>query len=282
MLGLLLVPAQPLAADGTGRMTISPVRVAAGSTNTFTLTFAADTGPLKGQTLVDVPRGWTAPQATNPNGAGYIRVAPGTCAASTKLLGVAFRRLVIATSCARGQTFTITYANATAAVLSADGYVFLAQTRPDPSTLPKPKPKPAPKGKKAKKRKRAKRVLVPFRPLASKKQAYVVVTGGPFHHLVVQTTSVAIAGTPFGVTVRAVDAYGNNSPSYTGAVSFSSSDAAAALPTSGYRFTSTDAGGHLFTGVTLRTVGAQTISASDDQGHSGTSTGIAVYPAGSG
>ena len=57
-LTLLLVPAgQPGAAEGVGRVVVTPARVTAGSTSTFTLTFIADTGSLEGQTLLDIPRG---------------------------------------------------------------------------------------------------------------------------------------------------------------------------------------------------------------------------------
>ena len=53
-LALLILPAQSPAAPGLGRVDITPDHVAAGSTNTFTLTFNADTGPLQGQTLIDI------------------------------------------------------------------------------------------------------------------------------------------------------------------------------------------------------------------------------------
>jgi hypothetical protein len=52
--------------------------------------------------------------------------------------------------------------------------------------------------------------------------------------------------------------YGNLATNYTGAVSFSSSDGAASLPTP-YTFTSSDAGVHSFP-VTLVTAGAQTVT----------------------
>ncbi len=61
-LALLLVPAQSPAAPGLGRVDVTPDHVAAGSTNTFKLTFTADTGPLQGQSLLDIPRGWSVPQ----------------------------------------------------------------------------------------------------------------------------------------------------------------------------------------------------------------------------
>ena len=48
-------------------MTVVPNRVTAGTTdNELSFTFTADSAPLKGTTLVDVPRGWTKPQQTTP------------------------------------------------------------------------------------------------------------------------------------------------------------------------------------------------------------------------
>src|SRR5919202_1925139 len=108
---LLLVPAaQPPAADGIGRVDVTPARVAAGSTGTFTLVFVADAGDLNGQAVLDIPRGWSPPQTTKPGALGFVGFARG--------------------SCRRGQRFTITYGPATASTMAADGYVFLTQTRP--------------------------------------------------------------------------------------------------------------------------------------------------------
>src|SRR2546421_4695119 len=128
---LLLVPAQqPTAADGIGRVDVTPARVAAGSTGAFTLVFTADTGALDGQTVLDIPRGWSPPQMANPRALGFVALGRGSCSSATRLTRIAGRRLMIATSCRRGQQFTITYGPAAASTLSADGYVFLTQTRP--------------------------------------------------------------------------------------------------------------------------------------------------------
>ena len=71
------------------------------------------------------------------------------------------------------------------------------------------------------------------------------------------------AGAPGSVTVAANDTYGNVATGYRGTVRFSSSDARAGLP-GNYLFTAADAGSHAFTnGVTLNTVGTQSITATD-------------------
>ena len=88
-LALLILPAQSPAAPGLGRVDIAPDHVAAGSTNTFTLTFNADTGPLQGQTLIDIPRGWSLPQATRVGATGYVALARDTCSSATRLGRVA-------------------------------------------------------------------------------------------------------------------------------------------------------------------------------------------------
>ena len=79
------------------------------------------------------------------------------------------------------------------------------------------------------------------------------------------------AGAPGSVTVAANDTYGNVATGYRGTVRFSSSDARAGLP-GNYLFTAADAGSHAFTnGVTLNTVGTQSITATDTA--TGTITG---------
>ena len=271
-LALLLVPAQsPSAAPGVGRVDITPDRVAAGSTNTFKLTFTADTGPLQGQTLIDIPRGWSLPQAARPGVTGYVAVAHDTCSSATKITHISRYRLTIATACRRGQRFELTYGPAVASTLAADGYVFLTQTKPSVGATATKlvKVKKLVKNKKTGKKvlktvtKRVKFTLKPtFRPLAQKKQPVVVVNGGPVDHLILNEPTIATAGTPFSVTVRAEDAFGNTASGYTGTVSCSSSDPAAFLPMP-YTFTTNDFGAHTLGGVILRATGTQTITVSD-------------------
>jgi hypothetical protein len=283
-LALFLVPAQtPSADDGVGRVVVTPNHVTAGSTNTFTLVFSADTGPLQGQTLLDIPRGWSSPQVTRPGQSGYVSIAPGSCA-TAKVTRVVGQRLAIATSCNRGQSFTITFGPATASSLAADGYVFLTQTKPNVGVTKTKlvQVKKVVKDKRGRKhvqvtKKRVSFVVKPaFRPLAQKKQPVVVVTGGQFHHLTVNAPTIVTAGTPFSITVRAEDAYGNTAIGYGSTVSFTSSDGDAFLPQP-YRFQSSDLGAKTFSGVILRHGGTQSITVSDDAGHADTSNAITVY-----
>jgi hypothetical protein len=74
-------------------------------------------------------------------------------------------------------------------------------------------------------------------------------------------TPPVIVGTASQFKVRAVDAYGNVTPSYTGTVHFTSSDTKAALPAN-YAFFASDAGQHSFS-ATLKTSGNQTVTATD-------------------
>src|SRR5215475_12521287 len=123
-LTLLLVPAQSrgaVPAVGIGNVDITPDHVPAGSTNTFKLTFTADTAPLQGQTLIDIPRGWSLPQASRVGATGYVALAHDTCSSATKITRVSGSRLTIATDCRRGQRFELTYGPAVASTLSADG-----------------------------------------------------------------------------------------------------------------------------------------------------------------
>jgi hypothetical protein len=75
---------------------------------------------------------------------------------------------------------------------------------------------------------------------------------GPTASLAITTPSATVQpGTPFPVTVTALDAYGNVAPSYAGTVGFSSGgDSSATVPTP-YTFTGGDAGVHQFTAALI-------------------------------
>src|SRR5438132_2733490 len=118
-------------------------------------------------------------------------------------------------------------------------------------------------------------------------QKGIVVQAQTASRLVVSGLATAAgrtAGTAMSPTVELKDAYGNRVTSYTGAISFSSSDPQAVLPAS-YRFTSgtgLDNGIHTFTnGVTLKTAGSQSVTATDSANGSvaGSESGIWVNPA---
>jgi hypothetical protein len=81
--------------------------------------------------------------------------------------------------------------------------------------------------------------------------------------LLVTAPTSSIAGQAFTVTVTALDAYGNTATGYRGTIHFRSSDGQAGLPVN-YTFTASDAGVHTFVNTfTLKTVGSQTITATD-------------------
>jgi len=239
--------------NGIGRMTVAPNIATAGSVdNELTFTFIADRSSLRGQTIVDVPRGWTPPQRTDPSAPGYVELKPVRCARSTRITSVAGRRVTITTVCGRRQSYQVLYHRTTVPTIAADGYIFLTQTRS------------AAAGRKAK-----------FRPLGQQKQPVVKVRGGPPVALFVGATSVATVGTPFGVTVRALDAYGNNANPYSATVGLSSSDPSATLA-GPYAYLPADAAQHVFAGTILRTPGTQSITATDSNGLTGQSAPILV------
>jgi hypothetical protein len=89
------------------------------------------------------------------------------------------------------------------------------------------------------------------------------------------------AGASGSVTVTAEDSAGHVLTGYTGTVHFSSSDGQAVLPAD-YTFVAGDNGSHTFTnGVTLKTAGTQSISATDtaNPALTGGETNITVSPA---
>jgi hypothetical protein len=254
-LGALVLTAAGSAASrvGLGKMTVTPTRVAAGSTNELAFGFVADSSPLTGTTLVDVPRGWSKPQQTNPSAPGYVELQAAGCV-GTRITGIANRRIVIATKCPRRHLFRLLYHRAVAPLLSADGFVFLTQTRK--AGAPK---------------------KTPFLPLGPRKQPVVRVRGAAEAGLFITATSIASAGVPFGATVRVVDQWGNNAADYTGTVTLKSTDAAGTVPTP-YAYTTTDAAQHTFTGIVLKTVGTQRLTATDSHGFTIQSAPITVSP----
>jgi hypothetical protein len=256
VLGVLMLASAGGAAVrvGVGKMSVVPNRLTAGTAgNELTFGFVADSAPLKGTTLVDVPRGWSKPQQTDPSAPGYVELQAAGCV-GTRIAGIAGRRIVIATQCPRRHLFRLLYHRATTPLLSADGYVFLTQTRPANA-----------------------RKKTPFRPLGPRKQPVVRLRGAAVAGLFMTVTTIATAGQPFGATVRAVDQFGNNAADYAGTVTLESTDAAAILPAP-YAYVSTGAAQHTFTGIVLRTAGTQRITATDSHGFTVQSGPITVSP----
>jgi hypothetical protein len=86
------------------------------------------------------------------------------------------------------------------------------------------------------------------------------------------------AGQVVPVLVVARDGAGNADSGYRGTVTFSSTDPLATLP-GPYTFTATDAGGHNFPSDTIfRTVGEQTLTATDIDHGLSAATSILVQP----
>jgi hypothetical protein len=239
---------------GIGRMTVLPTRVTAGTTdNELTFGFIADSAPLRGTTLVDVPRGWSKPQQSDPAAPGYVEVQSAGCV-GTLIAGIAGRRIVITTRCPRRHLFRLLYHRAAAPLLSADGFVFLTQTRA--AGVPK---------------------KTPYRPLGPKKQPVVRVRGAAVAGLFITVTSFATSRVPFNATVRAVDQFGNNAADYAGTVTLTSTDPAATMPAP-YPYGPTDVAQHTFTGLVLRTIGTQRVTATDSHGFTVQSGPITVSP----
>src|SRR5206468_4725580 len=91
-------------------------------------------------------------------------------------------------------------------------------------------------------------------------------------HFVVSAPSTATAGSPFSITVTALDAFNNTATGYTGTVHFTKSDSGAgsSVPAD-YTFVSGDNGTHTFSnGVTFVTAGNQTRSEERRAGKSST------------
>jgi len=99
---------------------------------------------------------------------------------------------------------------------------------------------------------------------------------------VLTAPATVAAGTPFDVTVKAVDIFGQTAVGYTGTVTFNTSDRCpgVVLPAA-YAFTASDQGTHTFSsGFTLMTPGDQTITATDAAGGFSASTVVTLQGAG--
>jgi hypothetical protein len=93
----------------------------------------------------------------------------------------------------------------------------------------------------------------------------VTVSAATASHLSLSGPSSATVGSPFTITVTALDPYNNVATSYLGTIHFTSSDTQVVLPAD-YTFVAADSGKHTFTnGVTLNTAGTQTVTAADTQ-----------------
>jgi hypothetical protein len=105
----------------------------------------------------------------------------------------------------------------------------------------------------------------------------ITVSAAAATHFAVSAPASATAGTAFNFTVTALDQFNNAATSYGGTVHFTSSDAAATLPADG---TLTNGAGTF--SATLRTVGSQTLTATDTANGNvtGTSGPIAVTSTG--
>jgi hypothetical protein len=93
----------------------------------------------------------------------------------------------------------------------------------------------------------------------------VTVLAGPAAAFQLIAPTNASSGTPFGITVVAVDRFGNLDTNYQGTVTFSTSDMdpSVILPAD-YRFQPSDGGTAIFpNGITLITLGSETFTATD-------------------
>jgi hypothetical protein len=99
-------------------------------------------------------------------------------------------------------------------------------------------------------------------------------------HFSVSAPSTSTAGSPFDVTVSALDASNHVVTNYNGTIHFTTSDGNHVLPAD-YTFVAGDNGIHTFaSGVTLRTAGSQTVSVNDTVNTSVTgSATVSVSPA---
>jgi hypothetical protein len=103
---------------------------------------------------------------------------------------------------------------------------------------------------------------------------------GPAVSFQVDAPANVPAGTPFDVTITALDAYGRVASGYTGTLHFTSADPYGATSPADYPFTAADHGAHTFPGgASLYTAGTWDVTATDSaSGITGTAS-VTVTPA---
>jgi hypothetical protein len=242
-----------------------PASVAAGSSgNAIAFNFVA-TDSVQTSVSIVVPAvasgsPWTAPQAANAAGAGYVAAAAQTCNAAqvSSVTGPAAGpwTILVDAKCSKGKTFTVTYGGGSGAKVTAatraGAYTFTTMAKAGGSFLP-----------------------VTTQPV-------VTVTPGPATSLAVSGLVDAVASTLQSPTVTARDQFGNTAPSYRGTVHFSVSGPLVAfnqpnelypgydrnknyreLPAD-YTFTAADGGTHTFaSSLRIMAAGNQTLTAAD-------------------
>jgi hypothetical protein len=108
-------------------------------------------------------------------------------------------------------------------------------------------------------------------------QTNITVTPAATAKFITNFPSPTTAGVSQGFTVRATDAFGNTTPTYTGTATIGTDDAQAGFSSTTVPFTVADNGVRPITG-TLRTAGSRSISVTDGT-FSGTQSGIQVVAA---
>jgi hypothetical protein len=86
---------------------------------------------------------------------------------------------------------------------------------------------------------------------------------GSASHFLLSVAGSSIAGTPFAVTITALDDLNRTVTAYTGTVAFTSSDPYPGALPANYTFTPSDNGTHTFLDVSLFTAGTQTLTVQD-------------------
>jgi hypothetical protein len=228
------------------KVTISPTSVAASSAgNAFVIKVTASSAAA-GNFRLTIPAGWTAPQSSNSTLPGYVAILKQTCTLAgpfpTSIFGSGTGpwTLVVAFNCASNKNFSINYGGSVAsskvtAPSTATSYEFTSDAAIPASAA--------------------------YARLAT--QPVVTVTPPAIHFEIAGIPSSAGAGNANAFTITARNASNAIVTSYAGAIHFASSDGSATVPAN-YAFSAGDAGSHTFTpGVTFRTLGSQSVTASD-------------------
>ncbi|MGI8681505.1 MAG: hypothetical protein ACR2JO_05130, partial [Mycobacteriales bacterium] len=99
-----------------GTVTVAPATVVSGTSADLTFSYTAPGSAVRGLVAIRVPAGWSAPQAGDPAGRGYVAVGPGTCSRAS-LVSIAAEpsgatRVTTSMRCPAGASYSVGYAAA--------------------------------------------------------------------------------------------------------------------------------------------------------------------------
>ncbi|MFH1755041.1 MAG: hypothetical protein ABIA59_05005, partial [Candidatus Latescibacterota bacterium] len=196
-LSVLLLGSVQAAEPGSGNVSISPaLDVTAGSSGTWTIEYTCTTPFANGNLIVTIPPGWTLPQGSVPNGAGYVTVSSNDPACNPTIAAINGQAIDIGVdNLGKQKKIFVVYgddsdganpsARAVAQLNAGPNVPFIIDSDPDDGKDPRPNPS----------------------------LSFLNITAGPPHHLTISPSGTTISADDFvSFTITVVDTNDNRTP----------------------------------------------------------------------